>query len=362
MTDGKFKNITFDLGAFRYAAAAYVKFLIRARWKSEPGFLSEEALGRWKLSNIRDDPHSASQLLLRAGAHLAELNTNYISRCGSGGVAEYDLSTPEGRLMDNIAFLAECHGGGPFHNHELISAALQLPEGNVFAWHSLVDWAKLPEIRNDLDKLPEPDSIPKARKDDGVSANIFRHAAKNWNVRFQGGTLFAVEGGAGAAYLHRLLSRPDEKIDVHELSLVWDRFQATNARRAEQEEGLSINSTINDPIVDKEALAKCKKEFDFIQAERIKAKEDNDSSALDRLMEDERALTQQMSEWYTLTGKLKSLDDRNKRTYDRVYGAIKRIIEKVRVNDPTLGQHLEQCVHISWKCVYSPQSKVTWSL
>lgn len=362
MTDSEFESITFDLGAFRYAAAAYVKFLIRARWKIEPGFLSEDDLGRWKLSDIRDDTRSASQLLLRAGALLAELNTKYISRCGSGGVAEYDLSTPEGRLMDNIAFLADIEGGGPYHNGEVISAALRQPEDNAAAWDLRVNWSTLDEIRNDLDRLPHPYSASNQRQDDNTAVNIFRRTTTGWNIRFQGGRLFAVKGGGGPTYLHRLLSSPDAKIDVRELSQEWNRFQAAHFKRADQEEGLSSDDLNNEPIVDTETFAKCKSEFKSIRVERAKAEKNNDVASLTRLGEEERALLIQLTEWYTPKGRIRKLDPRNKKTRDKVSAAINRLITKLDTEDASLGQHLQRYVTTGWECSYAPPSKVDWSL
>jgi hypothetical protein len=49
-----FFHPNFDPGEFRRTAAKYVKLLIRARWRSEPGFLT---------STVRDD--SSRQLTAR---------------------------------------------------------------------------------------------------------------------------------------------------------------------------------------------------------------------------------------------------------------------------------------------------------
>ena len=59
----------YDLGLFRYTAARYVKLLIRARWKSNPGFLAQNELARWELVDIANDPHPAwrSPHYLRVG-------------------------------------------------------------------------------------------------------------------------------------------------------------------------------------------------------------------------------------------------------------------------------------------------------
>src|SRR6478672_9064376 len=69
----------FDLGDFRYAVARYVKLLIRARWKCEPGFLSDEELQTWGLGEIAEDRLAGWRLLEDAAAALARLNTEFLT-------------------------------------------------------------------------------------------------------------------------------------------------------------------------------------------------------------------------------------------------------------------------------------------
>lgn len=145
----------FDLTQFRHAVARYVKLLILSRWKVDPGFLSGSDLQRWHLSNIESDSQSAWQLMHEAALVLANLNTSYLPRCGSGGVRVTDPECAVGRLIFDVAFLADCGiGGGPHHNGALLGAAESLKRNLKLDWESLVNWNKLPSIRNDLDLLP----------------------------------------------------------------------------------------------------------------------------------------------------------------------------------------------------------------
>lgn len=146
----------FDPGKFRYAAALYANLLIRARWKCEPGFLAEADLAAWGLEEIGTDRWPAWRLLGQAAAVLGTINTQFVERCGSGGVRAADESTPEGRLVYAVSFLASTEGGGPEHNGALVEASRQLREGGAVDWPSLVAWETLPAIRADLDLLPHP--------------------------------------------------------------------------------------------------------------------------------------------------------------------------------------------------------------
>jgi hypothetical protein len=64
----------FDPGEFRYAASRYAKFLIRSRWKCEPGFLPPAQLSAWNLSDIADDPWPSWRSLDQAASALGFLN------------------------------------------------------------------------------------------------------------------------------------------------------------------------------------------------------------------------------------------------------------------------------------------------
>jgi hypothetical protein len=151
----------FDLGEFRYAVAKFVKLLIRARWRDDPGFMDDQALRDWELLAIKDDRillnRIASWRLLNQAAHaLGILNTEFLDRCPSGSVMRADDDTPEDRLMGYVAFLAGSNGGDPYHNWELLKAAESIQEGKAIDWTKLVEWSNLPAIRADLDKLPHP--------------------------------------------------------------------------------------------------------------------------------------------------------------------------------------------------------------
>ncbi len=146
----------FDQGEFRGIVARYIKRLIQARQKSDPHFLSQEELQRWKLGNIGDVSREDWELLHLAARDLGQLNREFLPRCGSGGVEPVGEETPLERLILNVAFLASSNGGSPDHNQDLVDAVKELKAGDRIDWEALVDWGELPQIRDDLDHLPEP--------------------------------------------------------------------------------------------------------------------------------------------------------------------------------------------------------------
>ena len=142
-----------DRAEFRSAVLRYVKYLVRARWMCDPGFLSDEDLSRWGLQDIADERYQAWQLLEMAAKELADIN-QVIERCGTGGVSiELDLDSHEGRIANEVAFLAESKGGAPYYNAALKKASERLQNQQPIVWSELVNWSQLGSIRDDLDQL-----------------------------------------------------------------------------------------------------------------------------------------------------------------------------------------------------------------
>src|SRR5579864_830815 len=211
----------FDLGTFRYAAARYVKMLIRARWRCQPGFFPVEELARWELQNIDTDLYPSWRLLMWSATALGTLNHEFLPRCGSGGVFETDPHTPEGRLIYDLSFLVNPEGGGPYHNEALLQAARNLSEERTVDWDSLVEWSWLPRIRADLDQLPHPHGSASSRSrnpdsDRSHGENIFRRDDNFWFVSFSN-KVVARPDGPGMFYIHLLLGSEKRIFDVSEM-------------------------------------------------------------------------------------------------------------------------------------------------
>jgi hypothetical protein len=174
---------TFDVDLFRRVLARLVRLLIRARWKSEPGFLSQQELAGWELAGIAGDRVPAGRLLMQAAETLAHLNRDCLPRCDPGGVQATSPATPLGRLVDAVSFLVNPEGGGPDHNGLLLTAARRLNEGATLNWDELLDWQLLPAIRADLDLLPQPQADFRERLEQietRLDTLIRREKAKDW--------------------------------------------------------------------------------------------------------------------------------------------------------------------------------------
>jgi hypothetical protein len=146
----------FDLGQFRYDAAAFIKLVIRARAKKTPDFLSEAEYQRWGLENIADEPATIEFLLVQAEQQCEKIWRNYIGPHDSGGV---DPDDPIGQLKQDIAFFAnwDCR---------LRDVVEKVQEGKRVRWQSVARWDRLSSIRDGLDRLPEPTTGESHARDD----------------------------------------------------------------------------------------------------------------------------------------------------------------------------------------------------
>ena len=271
----------FNLGEFRWTAARYIKRLIRARWKSDPDFLSEEELTAWKLNNIANDTQEAWQLLQLAAKDIGILNRDFLPREGSGGVAE--VGDPiVGGLIWSLSFLVPTEGGGPDHNQALFDAAEAIKSGKNLDWEDLVDWKQLSGIREELDQLPEsepsgglldPEPVPQ-------TPNEFRYdtSSKMWTVTYEGKSLTPGHLD-GFFYICEILKERGgliEPIELRERILAWKSSDSDTARQnrervtvgSHDQSGDNVNPIAADsgPAIDKLGIKQIQKLIEVLDS------------------------------------------------------------------------------------------------
>ena len=107
----------FDLGRFRYDAAALIKYAIRAREKAEPSFLwGTSDYARWGLANIAKDRLPLSTLLNLVRIYDDIILGHMDSMGGSGGVlpddplAEFKVKVARPELGESLAICSSPRG------------------------------------------------------------------------------------------------------------------------------------------------------------------------------------------------------------------------------------------------------------
>lgn len=382
MSESEFRP-EFDLGNFRYAVAKYVRLLIRARWRDDPGFLDEQALKDWDLLNINNDhiPDNSIppwRLLEEAAEALGILNDRFIPRCPSGGIRVMSGDTPEIRLMYAIAFLAECWGGGPYLNEALLEGAKSIREDCAIDWTKLVDWSKLPAIRADLNKLPHP------RPDDAANhagQNVFRWRAnsKMWEIAYKGGQAIFLPERVGLFYLHELVDKPGKIITASDLRRAYASWSTdpTSPLRNHTEQAVldghgarddgGSNEVLGSPgqdlgeELDDEARANLRARIAELPAKIESLRSQGKMAQADELERDLADLKRVNKASLSLGGRPKMIADVLKQAQDAVSKAIARALEELKTAYPPLHDHLRLNLEYGSKCCYRPEPAVVWN-
>jgi hypothetical protein len=134
----------FNLADFRWHAAALIKYLIRAREKSNADFLgAPDAYRRWGLADIAKDRESQIELLKKSVASARLVWADMQAMGGSGGVRFDD---PLQELKSMIAAFA--------YEAAIEEAIAAIRRKKRVSWNGLADWQNLSAIRDGLDTLP----------------------------------------------------------------------------------------------------------------------------------------------------------------------------------------------------------------
>lgn len=382
-SDSHFFYPDFDLGAFRFAVARYVKLLIRARRKHQPGFLSRDELAQWHLADIDSDRLASWRLLEQAAATLGLLNSEFLPRCGSGGVRETDESTPEGRLIHEVVNLAETEGGGPYHNLALLNAAIALRRGRAVNWEKLVEWSRLPAIRADLDRLPFPQRArcPQATGSVEVAApkHIFSRNGKAWTISYMDRTIPKTHS-VGLFYIGILLNSPQVSFPVSRLRAIYTSWQAdpSSPLRTQAEWATISGSDFEDEDADpsdhlhplghdlgevldpigRRSYERHVEELHYaIDDLRSKGKQ----AQADELEEELRAVEKELESGRSLGGRPRKMSATSKKDRDAVCTAIRRALAGLQEDHRALCEHLRRSLILRHVCCYAPESPTTWN-
>jgi hypothetical protein len=137
------------LGRLRFDAAGLVKGLIRARITQEPRFLSFQDRKRWKVEDASLENRPCARLLMEVRALRERFESKYLSPPPSS-IADPTTATSE-ELFDCVIDLVAVFFQGDFEQ-----AIVRAARREKVDWKNLAAWDSLAEIRDMLDRLPEP--------------------------------------------------------------------------------------------------------------------------------------------------------------------------------------------------------------
>jgi tetratricopeptide (TPR) repeat protein len=187
----------------------------------------------------------------------------------------------------------------------------------------------------------------------------FQREGDFWTISYRDHT-FRLKDMKGLYYIAHLLAHPGEHFHVHDLVTVVDRAARADDTIPRDVE-LRVTNDLGDAgaILDPRAKAEYRSRRVELQGELAEAEGANDGGRAERIREELEMLEEQLAAAVGLGGRDRKAADHAERTRSRVGRAIRNSLRSIRENDPSLGHHLETCIHTGYLCTYRPGPEVS---
>jgi predicted ATPase len=192
-------------------------------------------------------------------------------------------------------------------------------------------------------------STPSVAPAPGRSAegNVFRREGEYWTLAYDG-TSIRLRDTKGLGYVACLLAHPGREIHVAALAL-------RDAGDRAQEHDLGA-------VLDPRATAEYKQRVGDLREELEEATAAADLGRAARAREEIEAITHELSAAYGLGGRARRAGDRAERLRKAVTNQIRRTVERIRKDHPSLGRHLMNALRTGLLCAYLPEQLIEWLL
>jgi tetratricopeptide (TPR) repeat protein len=177
--------------------------------------------------------------------------------------------------------------------------------------------------------------------------NVFRREGEYWTIAY-GGTAIRLRDTKGLGYLAWLLAHPGREIHVAALAV-----PDAGDRPPERDLGA---------VLDPRATAEYKRRVADLREELEEATAAADLGRAARAREEIEAITRELSAAYGLGGRARRAGDRAERQRKAVTNQIRRTVERIRQDHPSLGRHLTNALRTGLLCAYLPEQRIDWLL
>jgi hypothetical protein len=205
-----------------------------------------------------------------------------------------------------------------------------------------------------------------------MEENVFRNEGDVWRISFKGKSI-ALRDTKGLSYIACLLSTPEKEFHVFELITEVEGMPAAEPNEAyskmspeqlDNEHNLtfSLPDDAGDEIdlqTKNEILTRLK----GLHEDFVEAKKNNDLGLMSKYKEEIEYLKSYISQGYsTKKGKSRKAADSADKTRKAVTMSIRRSLDKIQHDHPSLGRHLDNAIQRGLYCSYSPEAPIEWSL
>ncbi|MEQ8667530.1 MAG: hypothetical protein RIC12_00060 [Pirellulales bacterium] len=242
-----------------------------------------------------------------------------------------------------------------------VASKLRESDGSFATFMSLYgDYWRSQLLPNDT--LISQDSEPES---DSQAVNLFKKIGKNtWNIRFDGGELFALNHSVGLARLHWLIGHPGRVFSGEELSPVGNEAQVSDARSSRLGTDVEIDFGHEffrahgfEPSVDQETLNAVNRQLEEINA-RLDSP-DLDIESREKFEQDRTQIQDYLSRETNNRGRARTVANEATKANRRVKKSLQEALAMIREHDDELGEHLDNSLHLNDFC-YHPIEKTEW--
>ncbi len=187
-----------------------------------------------------------------------------------------------------------------------------------------------------------------------------------WTVTHQGKT-FRLRNLKGLEYIAYLLAHPGVRIHACDLVAMVEGGEAggpaASPARA-RAEGLEASHDLGDAgeALDPQAISAYRRRLIEVREELAEAERNNDSGALERARHEYELLSGQLSAGVGTRGRIRRSSSHVERARWLVTKNIRTSVERIRRNNPKLGDHFAISIHTGAFCAYLPdlENKPSW--
>ena len=180
-----------------------------------------------------------------------------------------------------------------------------------------------------------------------AEGNVFRREGEYWTIAYDG-TAIRLRDTKGLGYVACLLAHAGREIHVAALAL-----PDAGDRAGEHDLGA---------VLDPRATAEYKRRVADLREEVEEATAAADLGRAARARQEIEAITRELSAAYGLGGRTRRAGDRGERLRKAVTNQIRRTVERIRKDHPSLGRHLTNALHTGLLCAYLPEQLIDWLL
>ena len=189
---------------------------------------------------------------------------------------------------------------------------------------------------------------------------VFAQRDEEWFLQY-GETKSALDlGSHGALFIQYLLKHPSQRIPIREL---WGEIMGTGKKckkaASEFEEMQSVFFD-GDAVLDQEAAKNYRNRLLELSEYRIKAEDDNDFGALDRINTEFETIESALQSSRGLGGRSVKIGNENIKLGDRVRKLVNRALSMMRKRNPNMARFLKNSLTMGVYFEYKPSTEVSW--